>query len=232
MHNPATALIELFTSWKSGTTPYHARAMGSKGKQDHIDAMRHIADCSRILDLAESQGRKVAVHRRAVGLACQAILNFPYSWQAADTEKPFTDHLTDAVESLESFISSTNHSSLTATVSTVRSALDDVVGLLHRDTTLNPDIRGHVYRTVQVLRRFIDDEEFVPGTDFSEALYNLWIATNAAAGASTNEECREGWRDRASGFWKETRGGLAASIPANAIALSQLAIAVQSVSGG
>ncbi|WP_440102445.1 hypothetical protein [Glutamicibacter mishrai] len=125
-----------------------------------------------------------------------------------------------------------NYSSLNASITTVRSALDQVVELLRRDETLNADIRGHVYRTVQVLRRYIDDEEFVPGADFSEAIYNLWIATNAAAGASTDDDLRKSWRERSAAFWQETRGGLAASIPANAIALSQLAIALQPVSGG
>ncbi|MGO4297122.1 hypothetical protein [Glutamicibacter sp. MCAF14] len=232
MHNPATALIELFDSWKKGQTPYHARDMGNSGMRHHIDAMRHITDCNKILDIAETQGKKVAVHRRAMMLAGQAVLNFPYNWGGADTSKPFTDHLRDSVEGVESFISTMNYSSLNATVSTVRSALDQVIELLRRDTTLNADIRGHVYRTVQVLRQYIDDEEFVAGADFSEALYNLWIATNAAAGASTDEDLRKSWRERSSDFWRETRGGLAASIPANAIALSQLAIAVQSVSGG
>lgn len=232
MHNPATALIELFDSWKKGQSPYHARDMGNTGTQRHIEAMRYVTDCNRILDLAEIQGRKVDVHRRAVGLACQAILNFPYHWGGSETEKPFTDHLRDSVEGLESFISSINYASLDASVTTVKQSLDEVIQLLADDETLNSEIKGHVYRTVQVLKRFIEDEEFTPGADFSQALYDLWIATNAAAGASSDENCRIRWRDKASNLWAETRGNAMAALPANAIALGQLAIAIQSGVGG
>ncbi|MFF5791104.1 hypothetical protein ACFY5D_03550 [Paeniglutamicibacter sp. NPDC012692] len=232
MHNPAADLRALFESWQTGPTPHHARSMDEGGIEKHLLAMRYVADCARILDLAEVQGSRVAVHQRALNLCVKAIINHPYNWFDKDADKPFTDHLLDAVEGLETFISMMNYAPIAATSQSIERMIAEIIPLLMEDDSLDPDIKGHVYRTIRTLQRFLEDEHFSPGGDFAEAVYDLWVATNAAAGSATDPESADRWRDKAKRLWEETRGSTIAAMPANAIALTQLVVAAQQLQIG
>lgn len=206
--------------------------MDDGGIEKHLLAMRYVSDCARILDLADAQGSRVAVHQRALNLCVKAIINHPFSWFDKHAEKPFTDHLMDAVESLETFISMMNYAPVVATAKNVGAMIAEIIPLLAEDESIHPDIKGHVYRTIRTLQRFLEDEHFSPGGDFAEAVYDLWVATNAAAGSSTDQEYVDRWRDKARRIWEESRGSVIAAIPANGIALTQLALAVQQLQLG
>lgn len=234
MRNPASELHALFERWALGGSRDSAYTMrgfnaGSPNEKaaafdDHIRAMRLIAECQQLIDQLEANGTKVSTFRRNLRLWAAAVMHYPYSWQGAgDSRRPFDERVMDTLDSLAILLDTRGPIVNADGMERLRGLLADVKNLLVEDTSISEDMRRHVYSVVQTLNRYLDDVEMYGQADIRVALRDLWVSLNAAAGESVDDEKRSKWKGFAESIGIPAAGSVLGSLPS--LALDALSLA-------
>lgn len=228
MTNPATTLLDLFTAWRAdGQSPFVVRKFNlaedeGVAYKEHEAAIRAIADISRALDGLEKSGYRVGHFRRSMKLFIAALLNLPHDWHMPGVQlNTLNDHLIDMLEALEGFLDSNMPRLGDVGEARVSELLDEVIAALDEDDELSQILREHLIRTVQVIRDCIEEYGVSGETDLKQALYDLWIALYAAAGATTGTN-QTRWQNFATKIGYPTAASILGSIPSLGVSILQL----------
>jgi hypothetical protein len=234
MRNPAAELHAIFEKWKRTGSPrtaaYIARGLHDTGGGDsnaafdeHIRAMRLLAECQNIINEMESNGTDVATFRRTLRLWAAAILHYPHNWQnAGEAAAPFKEHAMDTLSTLAILLEARGPLITVEGMSLLKQLLADVTDLLQVDDSISADMRAHVYAVVQTLRRYLDDVDMYGQADFKDAIRDLWVSLNAAAGQA-DEKHRSKWQAFVRDIGIPAAGTVMGSIPTLALEAVSLA---------
>lgn len=234
MGNSAAELHLIFEKWKSvadgRTTAFVSRGLhdGNKDRSDaafdeHLRAMRLLAECQTFVNELESSGRDVTTFRRTLRLWAAVVMHYPYNWQAAgEAAATLNQHGLDTLSALSLVMETRGPVLLDDAQRQLRALLDDVTTLLKEDQTLSADLRSHVYLVVQMLNRYLDDVEMYGQADIKEALRDLWVSLLAAAGQS-GEAHKSKWEAFVQKIGIPAVGTIMGSIPTLALEAASLA---------
>ncbi|WP_454700063.1 hypothetical protein [Arthrobacter humicola] len=235
MRNPAAELHTLFKKWADTGSPrataFVARglhqpdgAQSGEAFDEHIRAMRLLAECQTMVDQMEASGTDVETFRRMLRLWAGAIMHYPYNWQAAgEVSHPFKPHAMDTLSTLAILLDARGPIITDDGMERLRKLLDNVKALLIEDESISADMRGHVYSVVQTLNRYLDDVEMYGQAEIRDAIRDLWVSLNAAAGESVDDAKRSKWKGFAQEIGIPAVGSVLGSIPS--LALEALSLA-------
>lgn len=225
MKNPATELYELFLGWKNhpNQNPYVSRGFSTEpadAYEDHLNAMTYMAAIRTAVARMESEGYNVAAFRRSYKLWTTVILNVPHAWNQDNiNHQVLTDHALDTLEILAAALD--RYSRPVEKTEGISAYLDDIAGFLHEDADISHELRSHISKILQTIRKCLDEDAIYGETDLQQSLYDLWIALFAAEG-QTGAEGKGKWRDFAEKIWQPTASGFLASIPSLGVGVLQL----------
>lgn len=190
----------------------------------HVRGMRLISECENAISELEREGQNVDTFRRVLHSWAAALMNFPQSWNGRDTNprQVFTPRVMDTLETFALVLESRAPAINPYGIERLQSLLVEIQDLLKEDASLGGEMRLHVYEVVQMLLRYIEDKEMYGHADFRNAVKDLWIAVNAAAGASDDEH-RSRWKDKANAILVPAAGTILGSIPAYGMQIAQIA---------
>lgn len=226
----APELYELFDEWKTnaGRNPaFVARGLHVPEKSDdafdqHIRAMRLLAECQTAIAQLEGNGANVTSFRRNLRMWAATIMHYPNNWQAAgEAGRAFGPHAMDTLSSLAVVLDTRGPVVSEQGMERLRQLLRDVKDLLVEDDSISEDMRGHVYSVVQTLNRYLDDVEMYGQADIRDAIRDLWVSLNAAAGQS-DERHRTKWEAFVRNVGMPAAGTILGSIPTLALETASL----------
>jgi hypothetical protein len=230
-HNPAKELHSLFEKWTAGTgqPAFQVRGLASVGSEssnaafdEHIRAMRLIAECETAISELEASGTKVNTYRKTLRLWAAGIMHFPFNWQhPGEAVSPFDDRVMDTLDTLAIVLDSRLPLVTSGGMEHLRRLLTEVRELLAEDESLSAAMREHVLSVVQTLMRYLDDVEMYGKADIQAAVRDLWVGLNAAAG-QTSDRLRPKWQSFVQQIGVPAAGTILGSIPTLALEAAAL----------
>lgn len=231
MNNPASELHSIFVKWSAanGQAAFQLRQLATLGSDEsnaafdeHIRAMRLIAECQTAIDQLEANGTKVDTFRKTLRLWAAGIMHYPYHWQQpGEATNPFDARVMDTLDTLAIVLDSRMPMISPAGMEHLRNLLAQVKDLLTKDESLSADMRSHVYSVVQTLLRYLDDVEMYGKADIQAAIRDLWVGLNAAAGQSSDAN-RPKWQSFVQQIGVPAAGTILGSIPTLALEAAAL----------
>lgn len=224
--NPASALLEMFELWQqpANASPQVSRRLveaENEGIDAHLQAMCLLAAMKRSVDELERSGYRVGAYRRSFRLWTKAVLNYPHAWNSNSNPHVFTDHAMDTLDNLAAAIDNHLPNVEGSRVKDVARYLDEITELLGADDTLSRELRLHITKILDMVRRCMLEESSFGETDLRQALYDLWISLYAAAG-QTGDGNRRKWAAMAETIFKPATAGFLGSVPSVVLAAAQL----------
>jgi hypothetical protein len=202
MGNPARELHKIFAHWRelvpeknaSGIAA-HVKIRQEAGAEEMLRVYALLADMDSILRRLALQGAPVAVLRRQLHEWSRVPLALDATWNTStgNRENFMPQTTLDQIETFALYLDGKVLEFDEPMTSALRSLVDEAGKLLLEDETLPPQLREYLHYLLQEIRIALDDEEIGRAFDFAEATRRLWVAMQAAAGTSKDEDQRKSW---------------------------------------
>ena len=159
-------------------------------------------------------GRKVGPFRRNYSTWVDSTLNIGKSWSSPYTpEEVCPQAALDSLETLADMVDVLTPSLSTPLRDQLISLANELADGLEADTTLSDQLRDHLRRTVECMRRCLENPGECHLQNVVDATDNAITAAKAAAGESTDSVWKEQWRQLSTAIVYPTISGLIANVP-------------------
>ena len=223
--NPAALLFDQLTKYRTATgnvsllERWHISddensIINDADRAALLESVKWLTDIKAIIDTLDKMGRKVGPFRRNYSTWVDSTLNIGKSWSSPYTpEEVCPQAALDSLETLADMVDVLTPSLPTPLHDQLISLANELADGLEADTTLTDQLRDHLRRTVEYLRRCLENPGEYHLQNVVYAADNAITAAKAAAGESTDSVWKERWRQLSTAIVYPTISGLIASFP-------------------
>ena len=211
-YRTATGNVSLLERWH--TSDDETSIINDADRAALLESAKWLTDINAIIDTLDNMGRKVGPFRRNYSTWVDSTLNIGKSWSSPYTpEEVCPQAALDSLETLADMVDVLTPSLSTPLRDQLISLANELADGLEADTTLSDQLRDHLRRTVEYLRRCLDNPGECHLQNVVDATDNAITAAKAAAGESTDSVWKERWRQLSTAIVYPTVSGLIASFP-------------------
>ena len=223
--NPAALLFDQLTKYRTATgnvsllERWHISddedsIINDADRAALLESVKWLTDIKAIIDTLDKMGRKVGPFRRNYSTWVDSTLNIGKSWSSPYTpEEICSQAALDSLETLADMVDVLTPSLPTPLHDQLISLANELADGLEADTTLTDQLRDHLRRTVEYLRKCLENPGEYHLQNVVDAADNAITAAKAAAGESTDSVWKERWRQLSTAIVYPTISGLIASFP-------------------
>lgn len=223
--NPAALLFDQLTKYRTATgnvsllERWHTSddensIINDADRAALLESVKWLTDIKAIIDTLDKMGRKVGPFRRNYSTWVDSTLNIGKSWSSPYTpEEICSQAALDSLETLADMVDVLTPSLPTPLHDQLISLANELADGLEADTTLTDQLRDHLRRTVEYLRKCLENPGEYHLQNVVDAADNAITAAKAAAGESTDSVWKERWRQLSTAIVYPTISGLIASFP-------------------
>ena len=211
-YRTATGNVSLLERWH--TSDDETSIINDADRAALLESAKWLTDINAIIDTLDNMGRKVGPFRRNYSTWVDSTLNIGKSWSSPYTpEEVCSQAALDSLETLADMVDVLTPSLSTPLRDQLISLANELADGLEADTTLSDQLRDHLRRTVEYLRRCLENPGECHLQNVVDATDNAITAAKAAAGESTDSVWKERWRQLSTAIVYPTVSGLIASFP-------------------
>jgi hypothetical protein len=211
-YRTATGNVSLLERWH--TSDDETSIINDADRAALLESAKWLTDINAIIDTLDNMGRKVGPFRRNYSTWVDSTLNIGKSWSSSYTpEEVCPKAALDSLETLADMVDVLTPSLSTPLRDQLISLANELADGLEADTTLSDQLRDHLRRTVEYLRRCLENPGECHLQNVVDATDNAITAAKAAAGESTDSVWKERWRQLSTAIVYPTVSGLIASFP-------------------
>ena len=179
-----------------------------------LEAAKWLTEIKEIIETLEQMGRKVGPFRRNYYIWVDSTLNIGKSWNSPYTPEEICPQAAlDSLETLADMVDVLTPSLPTPLRDQLISLVDELADGLEADLTLSDQLRDHLRRTIEYLRRCLENPEEYHLQNIANATDDAITAAKAAAGESTHSIWKERWGKLSTVIICPTISGLIANVP-------------------
>ena len=211
-YRTATGNVSLLERWH--TSDDETTIINDADRAALLESAKWLTDINAIIDTLDNMGRKVGPFRRNYSTWVDSTLNIGKSWSSSYTpEEVCPQAALDSLETLADMLDVLTPSLSTPLRDQLISLANELADGLEADTTLSDQLRDHLRRTVEYLRRCLENPGECHLQNVVDATDNAITAAKAAAGESTDSVWKERWRQLSTAIVYPTVSGLIANVP-------------------
>lgn len=211
-YRTATGNVSLLERWH--TSDDETTIINDADRAALLESAKWLTDINAIIDTLDNMGRKVGPFRRNYSTWVDSTLNIGKSWSSSYTpEEVCPQAALDSLETLADMVDVLTPSLSTPLRDQLISLANELADGLEADTTLSDQLRDHLRRTVEYLRRCLENPGECHLQNVVDATDNAITAAKAAAGESTDSVWKERWRQLSTAIVYPTVSGLIANVP-------------------
>ena len=208
----ATGNVSLLERWH--TSGDEISIINDADRAALLESAKWLTDIKAIIDTLDNMGRKVGPFRRNYSTWVDSTLNIGKSWSSPYTpEEVCPQAALDSLETLADMVDVLTPSLSTPLHDQLISLANELADGLEADTTLSDQLRGHLQRNIEYLRRCLENPGECNLQNVVDATDNAITAAKAAAGESTDSVWKERWRQLSTAIVYPTISGLVANVP-------------------
>lgn len=223
--NPAALLFDQLTKYRTATGNVSLLERWHISDDDNsiindadraalLESVKWLTDIKAIIDTLDKMGRKVGPFRRNYSTWVDSTLNIGKSWNSPYMPEEICpqaaldslETLADMVDVLTPKLTGPLHDQLMTLVNELAEGLE-------ADTTLSDQLRDHLRRTIEYLRRCLENPEEYHLQNIANTTDDAITAAKAAAGESTHSIWKERWGKLSAVIICPTISGLIANVP-------------------
>lgn len=223
--NPAALLFDQLTKYRTATGNVSLLERWHISDDDNsiindadraalLESVKWLTDIKAIIDTLDKMGRKVGPFRRNYSTWVDSTLNIGKSWNSPymleeicpQAALDSLETLADMVDVLTPKLTGPLHDQLMTLVNELAEGLE-------ADTTLSDQLRDHLRRTIEYLRRCLENPEEYHLQNIANTTDDAITAAKAAAGESTHSIWKERWGKLSTVIICPTISGLIANVP-------------------
>lgn len=211
-YRTATGNVSLLERWH--TSDDETTIINDADRAALLESTKWLTDINAIIDTLDNMGRKVGPFRRNYSTWVDSTLNIGKSWSSPYTpEEVCPQAALDSLETLADMVDVLPPSLSTPLRDQLISLANELADGLEADTTLSDQLRDHLRRTVECMRRCLENPGECHLQNVVDATDNAITAAKAAAGESTDSVWKEQWRQLSTAIVYPTISGLIANVP-------------------
>lgn len=170
MANPAELLFDIFTSWNSNSAPFNARE-DSDALPRHRLAVAHLNDIERLLDIMDSDDKRVSTYKNRFPQWVRIVFNYPRDWRHnyGTIEDGAMESLENLIDVMDSYVPTMDE----AKFDELKKYLDKVEEALHDDDSLSAAVKAGTMTLVHNLRTILDQYTVCGDLQLEQALERL-----------------------------------------------------------
>lgn len=211
-YRTATGNVSLLERWH--TSDDETSIINDADRAALLESAKWLTDINAIIDILDNMGRKVGPFRRNYSTWVDSTLNIGKSWSSSYTpEEVCPQAALDSLETQADMVDVLTPSLSTPLRDQLISLANELADGLEADTTLSDQLRDHLRRTVEYLRRCLENPGEYHLQNVVDATDNAITAAKAAAGKSTDSVWKERWRQLSTAIVCPTISGLIANVP-------------------
>ena len=211
-YRTATGNVSLLERWH--TSDDETSIINDADRAALLESAKWLTDIKAIIDTLDNMGRKVGPFRRNYSTWVDSTLNIGKSWSSPYTpEEVCPQAALDSLETLADMVDVLTPSLSTPLRDQLISLANELADGLEADTTLSDQLRDHLRRTVEYLRRCLENPGECHLQNVVDATDNAITAAKAAAGESTDSVWKERWRQLSTAIVYPTISGFIANVP-------------------
>ena len=211
-YRTATGNVSLLERWH--TSDDETTIINDADRAALLESTKWLTDINAIIDTLDNMGRKVGPFRRNYSTWVDSTLNIGKSWSSPYTpEEVCPQAALDSLETLADMVDGLTPSLSTPLRDQLISLANELADGLEADTTLSDQLRDHLRRTVECMRRCLENPGECHLQNVVDATDNAITAAKAAAGESTDSVWKEQWRQLSTAIVYPTISGLIANVP-------------------
>ncbi|WP_143227753.1 hypothetical protein [Actinomyces naeslundii] len=211
-YRTATGNVSLLERWH--TSDDETTIINDADRAALLESTKWLTDINAIIDTLDNMGRKVGPFRRNYSTWVDSTLNIGKSWSSPYTpEEVCPQAALDSLETLADMVDVLTPSLSTPLRDQLISLANELADGLEADTTLSDQLRDHLRRTVECMRRCLENPGECHLQNVVDATDNAITAAKAAAGESTDSVWKEQWRQLSTAIVYPTISGLIANVP-------------------
>ena len=211
-YRTATGNVSLLERWH--TSDDEISIINDADRAALLESTKWLTDINAIIDTLDNMGRKVGPFRRNYSTWVDSTLNIGKSWSSPYTpEEVCPQAALDSLETLADMVDVLTPSLSTPLRDQLISLANELADGLEADTTLSDQLRAHLRRTVECMRRRLENPGECHLQNVVDATDNAITAAKAAAGESTDSVWKEQWRQLSTAIVYPTISGLIANVP-------------------
>lgn len=223
--NPAALLFDQLTKYRTATGNVSLLERWHISDDDNsiindadraalLESVKWLTDIKAIIDTLDKMGRKVGPFRRNYSTWVDSTLSIGKSWSSPYTPEEICPQAAlDSLETLADMVDVLTPSLSTPLRDQLIALANELADGLEADTTLSDQLRDHLRRTVEYLRRCLENPGECHLQNVVDATDNAITAAKAAAGESTDSVWKERWRQLSTAIVYPTISGLIANVP-------------------
>ena len=223
--NPAALLFDQLTKYRTATgnvsllERWHVSdeensTITDADRMALLESAKWLVDINAIIDTLDKMGRKTGPFRRNYSTWVDSTLNIGKSWNSSYTPEEICPQAAlDSLETLADMVDVLTPSLSTPLRDQLISLANELADGLEADTTLSDQLRDHLRRTVEYLRRCLENPEEYHLQNIANATDDAITAAKAAAGESTHSIWKERWDKLSTVIICPTISGLIANVP-------------------
>lgn len=224
MYNPAFELRSLFGTWRAALESDHLTAIQARSDEPanplfdaglHIDGIRHLLALEKRLVELKEEGIDSEIYGRYVYTWTARLFNYPFGWRDAvlDPDQAFPQAELDMLSTLGTILRMRQPQRDPVQLLNLGSVAAQVLSLVEEDETLSPALAQYLNSLAREISAALDDEKYLAEFDVSAAATRLWVALQAAAGQSQDDEKKARWAQAAKSFVFNVSTGALGSVP-------------------